>query len=327
MGQTCDHGQRELIISKKIAQLLDLEPAAVLLALTMPLNQASNIFTHLYHIPVVSERDRETEYYSRRAESADSVPFSFDRKASDRAYSEAEVQPSRSAPTNIMDVFGAAERPLKGSGSKVSLVHGHKYHLNYGFGTVDVSEARERGFFSSLHSFPAPIIIPTNSKDSSWVTSVLGEFYVFEALKNNLSGFALENWTSKLRGKIPKFQAFNERSRAAFTYSDTKGKLTEVLYGTQVRKQWGPKWPTYHLDVKTTEGPSTRFVLTEDQARTASELTVSNPEVVPKDIYAIVKVENLQSSDRSLRIFPDPHRLIYDRKLQVTSSTVVEIVS
>lgn len=82
----------------------------------------------------------------------------------------------------------------------------------------------------------------------------------------------MDNWTSKLRGRVPDFDAYDGRARAAFTYKDIQGKLTKDLYGSDTWADWDSSWPTYHLDVKTTDGSSkTSFRMTRD------ELTIVRP--------------------------------------------------
>ena len=55
-------------------------------------------------------------------------------------------------------------------------------------------------------------------------------------------------------------------------------------------------------------------------------MTIRNPNEIPTEIYAIVRVADINQSTRSFKMFPDPHRLIYDRKIIMASySTTMSI--
>lgn len=68
--------------------------------------------------------------------------------------------------------------------------------------------------------------------------------------------FTEMNWTSELRGQVPGFSPYNGPSVADFCYADLKGILTNLWCGKELKQAWKLKgrWPTYHLEVKTTSG-------------------------------------------------------------------------
>ena len=65
-----------------------------------------------------------------------------------------------------------------------------------------------------------------------------------------LPDFGPDNWTSELRSEIPGFNTYPPGSFGDFTYDDSKGALTELIYGAERKKAWNGLWPTYHLEVK-----------------------------------------------------------------------------
>lgn len=85
--------------------------------------------------------------------------------------------------------------------------------------------------------------------------------------KLRLPLFNESNWTSRRRGKIPGFERFVGKSRADFSYEDKKGVMTKYLFGHDRFAAWDGKWPTYHVDVKSTAGrtPGTPFLMRQNQ--------------------------------------------------------------
>ncbi|KAH8077516.1 hypothetical protein BXZ70DRAFT_962644 [Cristinia sonorae] len=324
IGDSCHAAHRDTLLSNKIAVVLQLEPTAVLLALTTnPLEQAEAMFTKL-NIACYDEEDNP-EYDEDRAES---LPFTFGQ---------------RNKETDFKEVFGSAESQLKAAGFRASLSQASKYQLNYNKGALGVTEGQQ-ATFKPATSTAAPINIPSNgpkypapnNTDTEYqipdedpsILETFGEFFVFEGLRSNLPGFGVNNWTSILRGRIPEFEPFRGTGRAAFTYKDDQGKLTEFLYGSATREEWAPDWPTYYLDVKTSQSSmGDNFTLSRNQCIIAAELTIANPHVAPKEVYALVRVADIKQSTRSFRILPDPHRLLYDQQIKLVGyNTYLSVV-
>ena len=83
----------------------------------------------------------------------------------------------------------------------------------------------------------------------------LAHTQVFRLLQHALGpDFTEDNWTSELRGLVPGFSPYLGTSLADFRYADTSGVLTNLWFGTKQKKAWKDRWPTYHLEVKTTSG-------------------------------------------------------------------------
>lgn len=77
---------------------------------------------------------------------------------------------------------------------------------------------------------------------------------MYNALSHELPDFSEKNWTSELRHHVPQFTPFTGISLADFVYSDSTGKLTEIIFKGQKRliEAWRGRWPTFYLEVKTT---------------------------------------------------------------------------
>ncbi|THH26616.1 hypothetical protein EUX98_g7565, partial [Antrodiella citrinella] len=229
----------------------------------------------------------------------------------------------------------SAEPQLREAGFRAKLTPAKKYALNYKFGASGAGGNRDQTFMPASQAtainIPSPTNYPAPSIDGTWqsptdsntaILDTLGEFYVLEVLRKNLPGVGVEHWTSELRKHMPEYKdrPFEGTARAAFTYQDTEGKFTEILYGLKVRDRWNPRWPTYHVDVKTTEGPmKDYFRMTKENFDTAAELTISDPNVAPTDVYVLVRVADIKQPERSFRLLPDPHRLLYDKQIGVKS--------
>jgi len=240
--------------------------------------------------------------------------------------------------------FESAGKLLKAAGVKAALEHGDQYELRYNPGMVEIAERHDHdcmfqhgnGQGNGTHEDSKPHYIPappdhrvldsdakyTQSRTNADIVNGLGEYYAFVHLKANLPEFTVDCWTSELRGKVYKETPFSGEARASITYHDVRGKLTAALYGLRIKDAWGPEWPTYHMDVKTTTGGLERPVdMTDKEFSVAAEMSIIDPSVVPTDIYAVVRVTHLKLSTRKIRIFPDIHRLLYDRKVQVSGSS------
>lgn len=68
--------------------------------------------------------------------------------------------------------------------------------------------------------------------------------------------FGPDNWTSEARGIVDEFTPFEGSSLGDFTYHDQDGILTRIWYDgdSAVLEAWEGKWPTYHIEVKSTAG-------------------------------------------------------------------------
>lgn len=77
---------------------------------------------------------------------------------------------------------------------------------------------------------------------------------VYALLSKELPHFSSDNWTSELRGEVPGFEPYPAGSLADFTYRDTSGALTTLLFGKEKHEFWKNHWPTYYLEVKSTPG-------------------------------------------------------------------------
>ena len=96
---------------------------------------------------------------------------------------------------------------------------------------------------------------------------------MYKILKDKLKlpRFDAENWTSHRRGNVPGFVAYEGPSLADLTYEDKDGVLTEHLYGNERRVAWSGKWPTYHIEVKSTAGAlNMPFRMSQEQLQTVS---------------------------------------------------------
>lgn len=68
--------------------------------------------------------------------------------------------------------------------------------------------------------------------------------------------FGPNNWTSEARGVIEGLIPFEGDSLGDFTYCDHDGSLTRIWYegDPEALEAWAGKWPTYHMEVKSTAG-------------------------------------------------------------------------
>ena len=55
-------------------------------------------------------------------------------------------------------------------------------------------------------------------------------------------------------------------------------------------------------------------------------MTIADPKVTPQEVYALIRVTEMQQSSRSFTIYPDPHRLFYDRKMAMSSYSTNMII-
>jgi hypothetical protein len=170
-------------------------------------------------------------------------------------------------------------------------------------------------------------------------------FQVYRSLLELLPNFGAHNWTSEMRGEFKHLglEPYTGDSRADFRYEDTKGALTRHIYGKSRKTAWHPKWPTYHLEVKTTsETEKEKFYMSKLQCEhvsacgyallclltyiQASQLSIREPGKIPTDIYVLIRVWNIRDRP-AWKFYADPHSLVYDGRLRIVSEVAIQVVS
>ena len=151
---TCNEENRDTILSRKIARLLELEATAVLIALTAPLDKVRSIFIDLHIIPDTNySRDTEPEEETRadhsRRVNAKSF-FSFNRPSSGHNFTEA---------------FNSNEDKLRAAGHTSMLAHSQTYQMDYKSGSLKVAANKGCVFHSHSH-VPPPVILRDSSESS-----------------------------------------------------------------------------------------------------------------------------------------------------------------
>ncbi|TFY59494.1 hypothetical protein EVJ58_g5749 [Rhodofomes roseus] len=146
---------------------------------------------------------------------------------------------------------------------------------------------------------------------------VLGEIY--RELGPN---FTEANWTSELRGQVPGFTPYGGTSIADFRYLDKDGVLTGLWYGQQRKRAWKGRWPTYHVEVKTTSGVATEpFHVSHAQLQVARQFSNAvrgnSNRGAPQDVYVILRVSEIKSSQPKHEVYIDPHQWMYDGRLVI----------
>ncbi|KAJ6590013.1 hypothetical protein DFH09DRAFT_1074494 [Mycena vulgaris] len=173
----------------------------------------------------------------------------------------------------------------------------------------------------------------TRATPAEYMNGVLGEYFIFEFLRQQLPHFTEDNWTSELRGDVPGFSPYHFSSVADFRYPDADGILTRAIFGNDISEAWAGRWPEYHIEVKTTSGnEETPFHMSSRQlqlvcTRTcyiATELTLPGQDEIPAVVYVLVRVWNIRSSSPSFTWCPDPHRCLFTGRLRIASD--VEVV-
>ncbi|KAJ3554672.1 hypothetical protein NM688_g2984 [Phlebia brevispora] len=162
-------------------------------------------------------------------------------------------------------------------------------------------------------------------------TGILGELFMYKVLKDKLRlpEFDVNNWASSRRGQVPGFEVFEGISVADFVYQDSEGSMTRYLFGDGRRHDWEGRWPAYHIEVKSTVGTlSVPFLMRQGQLRHASAMTHRDEAAIPQDLYVLARVWYVQS-DRNIQfqLFVDPHKMLYDGKVEITSDVEVAIVT
>ncbi|KZT00826.1 uncharacterized protein LAESUDRAFT_764281 [Laetiporus sulphureus 93-53] len=171
-------------------------------------------------------------------------------------------------------------------------------------------------------------VAPSAANDRE--NGIMGEYFIYEVLQQTLGAdFNEENWTSELRGEISGFTPFQGDALADFRYKDDKGILTGLWYGNQTKSTWAGRWPTYHLEIKTTSGSAREpFHVSQRQMEMALHLTsrTDSPGIVPTDVYVIILVTGIRGASTSYVVFLDPHRRIYDGNLSIQSDVYLSLL-
>ncbi|KAI8941154.1 hypothetical protein NX059_002391 [Plenodomus lindquistii] len=153
-----------------------------------------------------------------------------------------------------------------------------------------------------------------------------GEAFVFERLSTlNLPDFTRENWQSTIRGELAGAAHYNDmeswvgRETADIVYTDCTGDLTRyfrskavqgVPYHISPTYNFAYKPITYYIEVKsTTSGCSTRFFMSGGQYKRMESMkrTLLTQH---SDVYVIVRVYDLMTSNVGMKIFVDPMRFL-----------------
>ncbi|KIM80121.1 hypothetical protein PILCRDRAFT_535904 [Piloderma croceum F 1598] len=183
-------------------------------------------------------------------------------------------------------------------------------------GTPDASSTGVGGGYSIFRSQASP---------SQLINGILGEFFVYSILSEQLPEFGPENWTSEFRGRFPGLEPYEELSLADFIYSDCQGVLSIKLFDKETIATWKGEWPNYHIEVKSTSGrDGERFHMSRLQVQHAFNMTTHQSISPPKELYIIFRVSNILSSP-TLTVYLDPHWLFYSGDLRIVSDVEVEI--
>ena len=177
ISKTCTASLRDMTISKKIAQLLNLETAAVHLALMTPLEEVEPTFFQLNIMPSTEYDEDEDEFPAGGYDGPEALLVTFDPKATTLDFS---------------DIFVSAEYSLRDAGFRTTLSHAPKYRLGYKPGMLSVAESGDLGCMPRAGASSTPIHIPAapnypppsydstyyNVSDDSTNLDALGEFFV-----------------------------------------------------------------------------------------------------------------------------------------------------
>jgi len=164
-----------------------------------------------------------------------------------------------------------------------------------------------------IGNFNAPV-----STEETDLVGIMGEHFVYKVLVRALSDFGPDNWTSELRHFVPGFAPFRGHAYADFTYMDSQGQLTRTWLGPEKAAAWQGRWPKYHIEVKSTRGnESEPFHMSSIQMATASAF--SERAQLGADMYVIVRVLGIGSTEPMHLVYPDPHRALFLGRLQYVS--------
>ncbi|KAK4234150.1 hypothetical protein C8A03DRAFT_18892, partial [Achaetomium macrosporum] len=135
-----------------------------------------------------------------------------------------------------------------------------------------------------------------------------GEHEIYQLFgTSGLPNWSYQNWTSKLRSWRGLYEAFEEEEwrYADFTYKDELGMMPQVLQakGVQPKPNWSQS-TTYHIEVKTTDGPRTRpFFVSQCQA---DKMRRYHNDPLGRDAYILARVYGIEGQDPGVQWFPDP---------------------
>jgi len=166
----------------------------------------------------------------------------------------------------------------------------------------------------------------SQSDEYKRVNAILGECFVYKTLTKLLPDFGPENWTSLSRDQVPGLKAYSGPRRVArFYYPDSHGILTGLVYNEETKGAWKGKWPTYHIAVESTSGRATEpFHMNQTLIEHTLRFTAGDSATPPKGLSAIIRVSNVQTCP-TYSIYRDPHRLLYEGKLRITSGVDVTL--
>lgn len=165
---------------------------------------------------------------------------------------------------------------------------------------------------------------------------------VYQLLSQGLGPglFGIQNWTSNLRSLISGFPSFNGDAPTDFTYADRTGALTGMWYGEDMKKAWHGRWPTYHMEVKSTTGAvgepfhvsqrqlsAVRFPLPSDIiglvliSEQALKFTQRDLDALPTDVFVLIRVWGLSTagSEPGFAVYCDLYRCLYRGELHFAS--------
>jgi len=164
--------------------------------------------------------------------------------------------------------------------------------------------------------------VPVSTEETDMI-GILGEHFVYKTLNRLLDNFGPENWTSELRNFIPGFTPFRGQAFADFTYLDRQGQLTRAWFGAQKATAWHGRWPRYHIEVKSTRGEENEpFHMSRYQMATASAFAERTH--LGEDMYVIVRVSGIGTSEPSYMLYLDPHRSLFSGRLQYASDVFLQ---
>ena len=162
-----------------------------------------------------------------------------------------------------------------------------------------------------------------------------------------LDDFGPDNWTSELRAQVPGFAPFRAQAYADFTYPDSYGQLTRTWFGPEKAAAWQGRWSRYYIEVKSSRGGveeafhMSRFQMaTVRPPRPLNEMRGLNPVLrrplvlqafafmegvqLHADMYIVVCVCPIATSEPYHVVYPDPHRALFLGKLQYASDVFLQ---
>ena len=132
IGRSSDASRRDNILSKKISEALKLDPAAVHLVLTSPMDTVEALLADL-GVLHLNLNDEDDEMINQLPFDPTSIHISLDRK-------------SHRSP-DFQEMFSCARPRLEASALRSPVLkQSHTYQLNYKSGVVDVAQNEESAF-------------------------------------------------------------------------------------------------------------------------------------------------------------------------------------